>query len=254
MATLIAPKDAIDEVFARLAECRGRVDFDGCGGRWHLAFSHEALDSVRDSLGSPVLPRVEASRARIMVEPPEEAPRAGRRAARRAIAVAAMVFSVLAAMPARASGLDEFVRAYHCPLLKAFETIRAHEMTPLDRYIALSVDRGQRYVQCRFFDQDRQIECEAASGFYGPQPAPKMSRARLNAIASQGFSMDGSQGNFRLVRPIADHTDLWAITDLVLETLYRGYGARLKRPLGMDAAFVPGKVLPRGDSSCVPVG
>lgn len=136
-----------------------------------------------------------------------------------------MIATAFAAMPVWASGLDEFVRAYHCPLLKAFETIRAHEMTPLDRYIVLSVDRGPRYVQCRFFDQDRQIECEAASGFYGPQPPPKMSRARLRAIASQGFSMDGSNGNFRLVRPIADSTDLWTVTDLVLETLYRGCGA-----------------------------
>lgn len=177
-----------------------------------------------------------------------------RRRTRRAIMIAVMASALLAAMPAWASGLDEFVRAYHCPLLKAFETIRAHKMTPMNRYIALSAGDKRRYVQCRFFDEDRQIECEAASGFYGPQPPPKMSRARLNAIASQGFSMDGSQGNFVLVRPIADHTDLWTVTDLVLETLYRGYGARLRRPLGMKAAFVPGKVLPRGDSSCVPVG
>ena len=153
---------------------------------------------------------------------------------------------------AASSGLDAFVRTYRCPLLAALEAIHAHPMTPLDRFITLSVDAHQRYVQCLFLDNDRQILCEASSGFHGPRPRLKLSSAQRQAIAAQGFSMEGRTGNFWFARPVADRSDLWAITDVMLETLYRGYGARLGRPIGMKAPFVPGTVLPLGDSSCVP--
>lgn len=161
---------------------------------------------------------------------------------------------LLAAMPAaaRSSGLDDFIRTYRCPLLEALETIRAHEMTPMDRFIILSVDQRQRYAQCLFIDGDRQIICEASSGKNGPKPHLRISTAQRSAIAALGYEMSDDSPNFWLHRPIADRADLWAIAGLMLETLYRGYGARLGRGIGMNAPFAPGRVLRPGDSSCMP--
>jgi flagellar motor switch protein FliM len=56
LADIAAPTDAM------LVMC-GRVDFDGCGGRWHLAFSHEVLDPMRDALGPSILKAKDRERA-----------------------------------------------------------------------------------------------------------------------------------------------------------------------------------------------
>lgn len=75
-------------------------------------------------------------------------------------------------------------------------------------------------MQCIFQDEDRQIYCEAASGFYlyrdkiGSFATPR----RLDALARLGFSTDDSKGNFSLDRPFngSDET-----ATLMIETLAR---------------------------------
>jgi hypothetical protein len=166
----------------------------------------------------------------------------------------AMLLATTVAAAAPSSGLADFVRTYRCPLLEALETIRAHPMTPMDRYIVLSVDERQRYAQCLFVDGDRQIMCEASSGRNGPKPHLRLSKAQRGAIAALGYQMNDGSPNFWLHRAVAGRSDLLEIAELMLKTLHQGYGARLGRVIGMRAPFAPGKVLRPGDSSCVPVG
>jgi len=96
-------------------------------------------------------------------------------------------------------------------------------MTEHERFLVLTADNGG-YVQCMFHDNDTGIYCESSSGFY-QMPKPKLSRKQRKAIAAQGFSMNGKQGNFTLDVPMNGEGTLWNIAGLMLETLYRGYGS-----------------------------
>jgi hypothetical protein len=174
---------------------------------------------------------------------------------RRAAPLAAGLAILLSGMSAEArgtKGLDAFLAAYQCPVFAALEQIRARPMTPLNRFLTLSVGSGQRYVQCIYEGDDTVLHCEAASGFYGKPPG-QPSKASLRAIAALGFDMDGSQGNFVRHLPVRDQTDVWNVAGLMLETLYRGYGARVKNRITKKAPFSPGPVLSRSDGSCLNV-
>jgi len=160
----------------------------------------------------------------------------------------------LAAPPAfaqAATDLDAFVAAYHCPVYTAMESIRARPMTPLDRFIVLATDNDQRYVQCQFMDDDKVLYCEASSGFYG-KTRMRFAKGGRTAIAALGFDINVADGNFWQGRPVRDSTDVWSTASLLLETLYRGYGARLKTKIEMHVALLPKTILKPGDRTCVP--
>lgn len=170
----------------------------------------------------------------------------------------AWLLSATVAMPALAkssSDLNSFLAAYQCPLYKALETIRAQEMTPLNRFLVLSFDKDRKpdhYVQCIFENQDTQLYCEASSGLYGKGPV-KLSRRAPESLTTLGFDMSttGPVKNFWQYRPIRGSADVWDAARLMLETFYLGYGARLKNRIAIKAPFVHGSSLRRGDSSCL---
>lgn len=131
------------------------------------------------------------------------------------------------------------------------ESIRARPMTPLDRFIVLALDRKQRYVQCRFMDNDRILYCEASSGFSG-KTRLRFAKGGRAAIASLGFDTKVSDGNFWQGLQVRDSTDVWSTASLLLETLYRGYGAHLKSKIEMHVALSPKTRLKPGDRTCIP--
>jgi len=167
------------------------------------------------------------------------------------LAVLALGLTAAPAFAQAATDLDAFIAAYHCPVYTAMESIRARPMTPLDRFIVLAVDRNQRYVQCQFMDDDKVLYCEASSGFYG-KTRMRFAKGGLAAIAALGFDTNVPDGNFWQGRPVRDSTDVWSTASLLLETLYRGYGARLKTKIEMHAALLPKTILKPGDRTCVP--
>lgn len=90
-----------------------------------------------------------------------------------------------------------------------------------DRYLILwSKRKPEYYVQCLFHDEDRQIYCEAASGFYryADRVGGFATLQRIDALASLGYSTDGSKGNFSLDR---DFHGAEEIATLMLATLAR---------------------------------
>lgn len=171
---------------------------------------------------------------------------------RKVVPIAATLILLLTgtAAAARSSkGLDAFIDAYQCPLFAALEQIRAHPMTPLDRFITLSVGRGHRYVQCIYEGDDTVLHCEAASGLLGDPPR-RLSKAALRVIAAQGFVME-DPGNFVRHLPVRDQADVWNVAGLMLETFYRAYGVRLNNRIRKKAPFSPGEALSRSDGSCL---
>jgi hypothetical protein len=150
------------------------------------------------------------------------------------------------------AGLDAFLAACQCQVFHILEIIHAHATTPHQRFLVLSLDGDQRYVQCLLLDNDTRMLCEASSGFYGPPPRLGLSKRALASIAAQDFSMDGSHGNFQRALPIGERPDMWNAAGVMLETLYGGYGARLGREIRMNAPFAPGDALQPTDGSCRP--
>ena len=70
-------------------------------------------------------------------------------------------------------------------------------MTPHGRsLIVWAKDRDEYYVQCLFFDDDRQILCEGASGYSYDEIKRYVTATKGEVLAELGFSTDASAGNF----------------------------------------------------------
>jgi hypothetical protein len=124
-----------------------------------------------------------------------------------------------------ARGIAAFVDKWRCPIAAYLQGIHRQPQTNDDRYLILwAKGRPASYVQCIFHDDDRQIFCEAASGFYehSDRVGSFATPARLDALSGLGFSKDGSKGNWAQDRDFhsADETAI-----LMLETLARVFAA-----------------------------
>jgi hypothetical protein len=109
---------------------------------------------------------------------------------------------------------------YLCPIADYLAEITRKPMTPHERFLIVwAIDREEYYVQCLFFDDDRQIRCEGASGCYdGIKGIATATKDEV--LAELGFSTDASEGNFaRELR--VDELGTRAIAKLIIEPLAR---------------------------------
>jgi hypothetical protein len=114
-----------------------------------------------------------------------------------------------------------FVEKWRCPVAAYLQGIHQRPQTNSDRYLVLWAKRRPAfYVQCIFHDDDRQIYCEAASGFYerADRVGSFATPARLDALSSLGFATDGAKGNWAQER---DFHSADEIATLMLESLAR---------------------------------
>jgi hypothetical protein len=99
---------------------------------------------------------------------------------------------------------DNFIAAYQCEItLRLVVMHRLGKPTREDnRYLILSLrDAPGHYAQCVYFDNDQQMMCEVASGYFttaeGEPPLFHLSDDRVAALGALGFSTDASHGNYR---------------------------------------------------------
>jgi len=104
-----------------------------------------------------------------------------------------------------------------------FAEITRKPMTPRGRFLIVwAKDREEYYVQCLFFDDDRQIRCEGASGYYYDEIKGYVTATKGEVLAELGFSTDASAGNIaRELR--VDELGTRAIAKLIIELLARVY-------------------------------
>jgi hypothetical protein len=118
---------------------------------------------------------------------------------------------------------EVLLAAFLCPIAAYLEAIRETPMTPHERFLIVwAKDREEYYVQCLFFDNDRQILCEAASGYYYPENKGYVTVAKGEILAELGFSTDASEGNFQRELRV-DELGTRAIAKLIIELLARVY-------------------------------
>ena len=118
---------------------------------------------------------------------------------------------------------DALLAIYLCPIADYLAEITRKPMTPHGRFLIVwAKDRDEYYVQCMFFDDDRQIRCEGASGYYYPEIKGYVTAAKSEILAELGFSTDALAGNFaRELR--VDDLGTRAIAKLIIELLARVY-------------------------------
>ncbi|MFG1410559.1 hypothetical protein V5G24_05540 [Xanthobacter sp. VTT E-85241] len=139
-----------------------------------------------------------------------------------------LAFLVPSAMAA--DGRAKFIAENHCQIThRLFMTYLQRQK--LDRFVVASVKGGnQQYVQCLLLEDNKQMLCEAASGFYGVKKGEARDEVRMSNLAileAAGFDTDSSEGNFQKLLVISQPTgDFDRVADLMLGLLYDIYGAR----------------------------
>jgi hypothetical protein len=160
------------------------------------------------------------------------------------------------AVPAPADDRDTFVYTFECSVVELLNRIHPHpHMKAVDhRFLVLAPkDRGASYVQCAFDGDDRDLMCEAASGFYDKRGRrAHFSQARRQALARLGFSTDGSHGNFQRLFNIRNTDMHREVADLLLGALFDGYGVRMNETIEVVAPFALKHGMLSRDR-CVPV-
>jgi hypothetical protein len=159
-----------------------------------------------------------------------------------ALAGVAMLTPAMAESDAKS--LRSFLDKHRCEIIVRLEQIQPHAAPgKLDFYITVSV-RGadDSYAQCIFNDDigGTSVLCEAASGAYGPGQKVNMSPSRIAALAALGFDTSKPEANYSQIIPTKSVEDLGKVADLLLTTLYRGYGARVSSRLKISAPLGPG--------------
>lgn len=161
-------------------------------------------------------------------------------------AAASLLLVTADSAAAGSAGIESFLRAYECPVSQRLALIheRGDRQQEDSRFLLLSVDRaGPGYVQCAFYDDDRQMMCEAESGYFSAEPgAPQRSflpAAKVAKLGRLGFSTDASQGNFQRNMDTGTSAELRSVARLLLSALYEAYGARLDEPIEVDAPLLP---------------
>ncbi|SFK40335.1 hypothetical protein SAMN04488498_10613 [Mesorhizobium albiziae] len=169
--------------------------------------------------------------------------------------IAAAIWLIMSAIvPACADDLQKFVRMHHCPIAERLEIIhRVSRAGDMNRFIAVNLPGfNQSYVQCLFLDDDGQLVCEAASGYYAhgeDEPRTRfLPAASIAALSDLGFATDHSEGNYYLMVTAVERQDFAEVAELLLSALYSGYGVRPWIAVEIVAPLAPEV------SQCTPVG
>lgn len=172
----------------------------------------------------------------------------------RALLVAAAVIPGCAAAQEAGTYHDLLVE-YRCPVVDRLEQVYSagDPASSRHRFLAIEVPHAmQAYVQCMFHDNNTQLYCEAASGYYYDGPGEQRTfhhpASVIAALGRLGFSTDDSAGNFHVDRDVADPPNFNTLADFMLKALHDGYGARADTKLRFNAPFAP-----RATSKCIPV-
>jgi hypothetical protein len=163
------------------------------------------------------------------------------------------VIGLAAVSSARAEANDDadladFVAMHRCEVVSRLQRIHAaprpkkSEHDSDGRYlIVASKFDASKFIQCIFLDERRRMLCEAASGFFAKKNMRSevyhLSPGQLGALARLGFSTDASAGNYTIQFPLGEPPNFKAAAELMLRTLYLGYGIKSETPLEWSAPF-----------------
>ena len=120
---------------------------------------------------------------------------------------------------------------------------RGNRSNPDNRYFILALTHHpQRFVQCIFHDIDTTLLCEASSGRYGPAPGQphtlQLSAESAVVLTRLGFTEPHGIANYSQEIALGDPPDFEGTAELLLETMYEVYGARIGASMGLTAPLL----------------
>jgi hypothetical protein len=133
--------------------------------------------------------------------------------------------------------LNALLLRYGAAIYAVLKTIRARKITEPDRYLILPLEGSEYYVQCKFFDEDRQIHCEAVSGAFNDW---SLTEEQIAVLASLGYDVTKPEQNYAVEHSVTEEAALMYVPVLLIETLYRVFGLTQKTKLRFEAPYVPG--------------
>ncbi len=153
-------------------------------------------------------------------------------------------------------GLEDFVTTYECSLANVIAKIHAHPGKPGDnvRFVALTLPSPEvGFVRCIFEPGDYRVVCEGTSDPWGKRQPLRFNSAQTWALEQLGYQVFDTAGVFRkeLSFP-GENFEPNALADLMLRSLYDGYGARTGMTVEIATTFaLRNAVLPQ--QRCVPI-
>ena len=155
-----------------------------------------------------------------------------------------------------ASELKQFVDQYKCSIVERLILLHSAPQNR-NRFLIVEMDdREQSFVQCLFPDsrpRENKLYCEAASGAYEARRSKEayvpLPETALGALARLGFATDNTDRNHSLELAYRGPDDFNKVAVLLLTALYQAYGARLGRPLTLNAPLAR---IDLRQSRCVP--
>lgn len=135
--------------------------------------------------------------------------------------------------------LEALRERLYCPILSRLQVIHAHPPTPHDRFLVVGLkDRREYYVQCLFYDDDRRLLCEVASGAWGPPGTHLVPPEKLPRLTALGFSTEGSKSNYQRRRRVSGLQSLAETADTMVRAFYEVYGIRADADFTLKAPLV----------------
>jgi len=111
--------------------------------------------------------------------------------------------------------------------------------TPHDRYLIVDLQgHGEHYVQCLFYNRDRGLFCEVASGAWERPVKQLVPPERLPSLAALGFSTNGTKRNFQRRRRVTGPESLAETADTIVRAFREVYGAGANENFTMKAPLV----------------
>lgn len=142
------------------------------------------------------------------------------------------LFSPSVAQAKPRESFEVFRQHYYAKVYSALSKIYSHGMTRNSGFLILGLTAPDRdhYVQCIFYDGGHKtgLYCEAASGYYSNRQI-SFSKKETEAIKREGFDMTSKAGNFSRDTSFYGEASIKKTADLMLRTLYFGYGATVGR-------------------------
>lgn len=160
--------------------------------------------------------------------------------------VAAAVFVAFAAASARADADEDRIAAlqakFRCPIFEYLSAIhrRAHKEKEQNRFLVAEIAASDPnyFVQCAFFDMDRQLHCEAASAYYDPRLKDYFTADRLKELGALGYSTTVSSMNYYFERRAPNAQALYDIAGIIVTTFGRVFEMQPDETLAYHAPLV----------------
>lgn len=137
------------------------------------------------------------------------------------------------------AALAELRAKHFCRVVAYLRAIHAHPPSRHNRYLVLEPVGRVAYVQCLYYQLDRRILCEAASGYYEVPRRELVAPERYPILRDLGYATPAVGGNYKQRRSIKGDQSLAEVAEIMIRTLHDIFDVVPSDTVEYKAPFVP---------------